>query len=197
MHTNVQLSTLESKRLILRPLQTTDAEAMTTLLQDPVIARWTLRLPWPYTLDDARHFIALQTDDEHAGMALNWGIVERVSDRLTGVVGLHGIDTAAGRAELGYWMGEPYRGKGYTTEAARRIVSWAFETAGFERIQATYFVGNDASATIMRKIGMTHEGLLRGYARKYDHLHDVHLYAVLRDDSSWMSTKEQDCRNGY
>ena len=188
----IRISALETRRLRLRPLRMEDAEAITALLQDPEIDRWTKRLPWPYTLQDARSFISRQQEDEQATAAVNWGIVEAETDAFTGMIGLHDIERIASRAELGYWMGEPYRGRGYATEAARRVIAWAFELAGFHRIQASHFPGNEASAAVMRNAGMTFEGVLRGYTAKNDRWLDAHLFAVLRDDEAWTRSIEQD-----
>jgi ribosomal-protein-alanine N-acetyltransferase len=116
---------------------------------------------------------------------------EKAPDRLAGTFGLHDVQPDRGRAELGYWIGESFRGKGYTTEAARRVLSWAFEVADFERIQATYMPGNDASAGVMRNIGMQPEGLLRGYGFKNGEHFDLYLQAVLKGDSTWSSTDKQ------
>ncbi len=191
MDEGISIERMETPRLILRPLEMTDAGALTALLQDPEIARWTLRLPWPYTIDDARSFISRQSAGDSAPEAVNWAIVEKATGALTGMIGLHDVEWQSRRAEIGYWMGESFRGKGYTTEAARRVVSWAFETGKLERIQATHFPGNEASAGVMRKIGMAPEGVMRGHAYKNGQFHDSHLYAVLRSDSTWMTTMEQ------
>lgn len=182
---------LETQRLRLRRLQSSDAEPMTALLQDPVIAQWTSALPWPYTFEDALAFIHRQADADREGTSFVWGIVEKRTDSLAGTIGLHDVERGTRRAALGYCIGEAFRGRGYMTEAARRVLSWAFETAGFERVQATYFPGNDASAAVMRKIGMQPEGLLRGYVLKNGQYRDLYLQAVLRGDSTWMTTEAQ------
>jgi len=188
---NARVVPLETLRLRLRPLQMCDAEPMTALLQDPVIAEWTSALPWPYAIEDAYAFIASQTDPDRDGTSFVWAIVEKATDSLAGTIGLHDIELGQRRAALGYWMGEAFRGRGYMTEAARRVISWAFETAGFERVQATYFPGNAASAAVMRKIGMQPEGLLRGYGFKNGQYRDLYLQAVLRGDPTWMTTEAQ------
>ncbi len=182
---------LETPRLRLRSLQIEDAESLTALLQDPVIARWTASIPWPYTIEDARSFISMKMAEQDLPTGYVWGIIDKSSNVIMGTVGLHDPNFVRGRAELGYWIGEEFRGHGYTTEAARRVLSWAFEDAGFERIQATYLPGNDASAGVMRNIGMQQEGVLRGYGSKNDQPVDLVLNAVLRTDTTWSSTATQ------
>jgi RimJ/RimL family protein N-acetyltransferase len=191
MNGNVRISVLESPRLRLRPLQLDDAEELTAQLQDPVIARWTNSIPWPYSIDDARTYLTTRAAADETGESFVWAMVEKAPERLAGTIGLHDVQPDRGRAELGYWIGESFRGMGYTTEAARRVLSWAFEVADFERIQATYMPGNDASAGVMRNIGMQPEGLLRGYGFKNGEHFDLYLQAVLKGDSTWSTTDKQ------
>ena len=191
MNKDVRISVLESPRLQLRPLRLDDAEPITALLQDPTIARWTNSIPWPYSIDDAHAYLSTRAEADAHGESFIWAVVEKESDALAGTIGLHDVDLKSGRGELGYWIGEPFRNKGYTSEAARRVLSWAFEIAGFYRIQATYFPGNDASAGVMRNIGMQPEGLLRGFGFKHGEHLDIYLQAVLQTDATWLSTKQQ------
>ena len=191
MNESVRISVLETPRLQLRPLRLEDAEQITSLLQDPTIARWTNSIPWPYSIDDAGSYLSTRAEADAKGDSFVWAIVEKREGLLAGTIGFHDVHADRGRAELGYWIGEPFRGKGFTTEAARRVVSWAFEGAGFERIQATYMPGNDASAGVMRNIGMQPEGLLRGYGFKNGEHLDLYLQAVLKGDATWLSTDQQ------
>ncbi len=191
MNDRLRISVLESPRLRLRPLGPDDAEPITALLQDRTIAHWTNSIPWPYSIDDARAFLAIRAEADERGDSFVWGIEERSAGALTGTIGFHDVHFDRGRAELGYWIGEPFRNRGYTTEAARRVISWGFEIAGFERIQATYMPGNDASASVMRNIGMQPEGLLRRYGFKNGQHFDLSLQAVLKSDTTWLSTEQQ------
>jgi RimJ/RimL family protein N-acetyltransferase len=191
MNQDVRISWLETRRLRLRPLELSDAEQITRLLQDPTIAKWTNSIPWPYSIDDARRYLETRVAANETTDSFGWGIVEKESDTLVGAIGLHDVRADRSSAELGYWIGKDFRGRGYTTEAARRVLSWAFETAEFYRIQATYVPGNEASAGVMRNIGMQPEGLLRGFGYKNGEHLDLYLQAVLRDDPSWRSTEAQ------
>ena len=66
------------------------------------------------------------------------------------------FDAEDGRCEIGYGIGSPYWGKGYTTEAVKCFVAHLFEM-GFNRVYASFFVGNDASRRVMEKCGMTYD----------------------------------------
>ncbi len=191
MKSDLRIEVLETPRLILRPYAMDDAEPLTELLQDPEIYRWTNSIPFPYTLEHAHEFLAIREAEDVTGESFVWAITDRENGRLLGAMGLHDVQHDRGRAELGYWLGEAYRGKGFATEAARRVISWCFEVGGFHRIQATYLPGNVASAGVMRNIGMREEGLLRGYGFKNGQHDDLYLQAVLWNDPTWTSTEDQ------
>ena len=90
------------------------------------------------------------------------------------------------RAEIGYWLGVPYWGQHYMSEAARRVVAFGFTALGLNRIEATCFPWNPASAGVMRNSGMTYEGRLRAYVCKQGKAEDIEMYAILRDE--WESS---------
>ncbi len=191
MKADLGIEVLETQRLILRPFIRDDAERLTELLQDPEIHRWTSSIPFPYTLDHAHEFILMRGSEDSSPDSFVWAITEREDGAIIGAMGLHDVMPDRGRAELGYWLGEEYRGLGYATEAARRVLSWCFEVGQIHRVQATYLPGNLASAGVMRNIGMREEGMLRGYGFKNGKHHDLYLQAILRDDPTWISTEDQ------
>src|SRR5229473_1985998 len=115
------------------------------------------------------------------GSGLRLGIVVRESDTLCGGVGLR-IEPDHHRAELGYWIGVPHWGKGYATEAAGAMVKYGFETLGLHRIFASHFANNSASARVLRKIGMRHEGSQRGHILKWGEFLDIEMYGMVASD---------------
>ena len=92
------------------------------------------------------------------------------------------IQTADERAELGYWVGKPFWGQGYCTEAAQAVIAYGFQTLGLNRIQAHHFGRNPASGRVMQKLGMRYEGLERQYHKKWGQFEDGLGYAILRED---------------
>jgi ribosomal-protein-alanine N-acetyltransferase len=98
-----------------------------------------------------------------------------------GAVGLI-LAPAHDRAELGYWIGAPYWGRGYATEASRAVVRWGFEGLGLRRIHASHFPRNPASGRVLEKLGMRHEGTLRQHVKKWDEYLDLESYGLLADE---------------
>ena len=85
-------------------------------------------------------------------------------------------------AELGYWIGVPYWGQGYATEASRELLRYGFEDLGLHRIFASHFKHNPASGRILVKLGMRYEGCQREHLRKWDRFVDSELYGILRQE---------------
>jgi len=134
--------------------------------------------PHPYTEADAQNFIAGTQEEFSSGSGLRLSIVLRESDTLCGGVGLR-IEADHRRAELGYWIGVPYWGRYYATEAAAAMVNYGFDTLGLHRIFAGHVANNLASARVLQKIGMRHEGCQRGHILKWGEFLDLELYGIL------------------
>jgi ribosomal-protein-alanine N-acetyltransferase len=169
---------LQTDRLTLRPSTVSDIPALIPLIGAREVAATTLRIPFPYTEADARDFIAATEEDLSTGNELRLAIILRESDSLCGGVGLR-IEAEHRRAELGYWIGVPYWGKGYATEAARAMVKHGFDSLGLHRIFAGHVAGNLASARVLKKIGMLHEGCQRSHNLKWGEFLDLELYGML------------------
>jgi RimJ/RimL family protein N-acetyltransferase len=174
---------LETERLALRPPRLEDAGALATLANDRRIAENTLRLPHPYALADAQAFITTANagDDE---------TVFLITARAGVVLGACGIATLDGETpEIGYWLGVPFWGNGYATEAARALIDHAFGDLGYEVLQGGARVSNPASRRVLEKCGFqwTGVGLYRIRALKssapIDRFRlDRGLWAIARED---------------
>ncbi len=97
---------------------------------------------------------------------------------------LVGIDAANERAELGYWVGKPFWGHGFATEAGRAAVAFAFDTLELKRVFASAIAENAASKRVLEKIGMRHEGVQRAHICRFGVTSDLELYGVLRGEDS-------------
>jgi RimJ/RimL family protein N-acetyltransferase len=168
---------LQTDRLILRPYSAQDIPDLVALIGAREIAATTLRIPHPYTEADARDFLATIGQSDN----LNLAIVLQSDNHLCGGIGLR-PDHANHHAELGYWIGVPYWGHGYATEAARALVQHGFEALNLTRIYAFHFKHNPASGRVLQKIGMRHEGCQRAHIYKWGQLIDLELYGLLRSE---------------
>jgi ribosomal-protein-alanine N-acetyltransferase len=171
------LPTLETARLRLRPYDEADIAELVPLIGAREVAATTGRIPYPYTEQDARDFLALIRDDDE----FRFAVILREGGRMCGGVGLRPAAQHQ-HAELGYWIGVPYWGNGYATEAARELLRYGFENLRFHRIYASHFKNNVASARVLKKLGMRYEGCQRGHVRKWDQFIDLELYGLLRQE---------------
>jgi RimJ/RimL family protein N-acetyltransferase len=141
---------LESERLNLRPPRPWDMEDMAVWLGDFDVSRMLARVPHPYTEDHAEEFLAMAPDGRHV-----FAIERRADGRFLGMIGLHPGD---GGHEMGYWLGKPYWGQGYATEAAGRMLHYAFGHVGLDTVRARWFHDNPASGHVLAKLGGRHGG---------------------------------------
>ncbi|MEM9351916.1 MAG: GNAT family N-acetyltransferase [Planctomycetota bacterium] len=162
----------------LRPLATEDAESLAGLANNRRVAdNLRDRFPHPYTVADAEEFIALVGENEPQTV---YGI--EVDGRAVGTIGLElGQDVERLSAELGYWIGEPYWGRGIISDAIPAVVDDAFERLGLSRLIAVVFDCNPASARVLEKSGFYHEATLQRSAVKNGKVIDRWLYARLKD----------------
>jgi [ribosomal protein S5]-alanine N-acetyltransferase len=173
-------TTLETARLKIRPYSEADITELVPLIGAREVAATTGRVAHPYTVEHAKKFLAAIEVDPEVRMA----VTLRSDGRLIGGVGLRIVEQHR-HAELGYWIGVPYWGNGYATEAAREMLRYGFEELQLHRIFASYFKGNDASGRILEKLGLRYEGCQREHVCKWDQFSDLELYGILRKD--WQS----------
>ena len=143
---------IRTTRLVLRQLTTDDLPDVATLAGDWGIASMTARIPYPYTLADARQWL----DGLEEGEVVR-AIATPVDGRLLGLTGY--LPSRDGRrAEIGYWIGRPYWGNGYATEAASALIAFGFTSAGFEALTCCHFSDNPASRRVIEKLGFKATG---------------------------------------
>jgi ribosomal-protein-alanine N-acetyltransferase len=176
-----EIPTFHTERLILRPFRLTDAAMVQRLAGDMDIADTTVNIPHPYKDGMAEDWISKHSEafDKLEGLAL--AITQRVDGSVVGAISLMAI-AKGHQAELGYWIGKPYRNKGFCTEAARSLMRYAFADLGLHRVHASHFSRNPASGRIMSKLGMQHEGTRRHHIRKWDKYEDLELYGILKEE---------------
>jgi len=172
---------LRTPHLLLRSFQRGDIPAIVRLAGAREIAATTMNIPHPYTEEDAQSFFAHADDDFRAGRSVSFAVTISPGGELRGAVGL-AIAPAQERAELGYWIGVPYWGQGFATEAASAVMEFGFETLRLHRIYASHFAGNAASQRVLEKIGMRHEGLSRQHVRKWNRFIDLENYGLLASE---------------
>ncbi len=167
---------LHGSGFVLRPYQKGDETSIAKHINDPDIARNTAAIPYPYTLEMAREWIA-KCQRNALKKPLEDLVFAIVVDRfVVGAIGLHHIE-AKHKCELGYWLGRAYWGRGIVTAAVRLVTDYAFERLHLRRVCAKVFPYNPASMRVLEKAGFTLEGIMKKSHKKDGKLLDEHLYA--------------------
>jgi len=163
----------------IRSFRPSDAESITKHISTYSVACNMLRIPHPYSLQDAEHWIGIATKKDPQ---TNFGIA--IDDQIVGGIGLavnpSGVAACAHSAEIGYWLGETFWGRGIVTEALNAVSEWAFRELNLVRLCAHVFARNAASVRVLEKTGYAFEGrLLAHYFRESEFI-DGLLYAKVR-----------------
>ncbi|MFN0109247.1 MAG: GNAT family N-acetyltransferase [Blastocatellia bacterium] len=136
------------------------------------------RFPHPYTIEDATYWIEIAREESPP---TNFAIV--VEGKAVGGIGLmFRDDINRCRAEIGYWLGEAYWGRGIVAEAVRAVTTWAFDNFDLASIYAGVLEWNPASARVLEKAGYTFEARLRKAMIKEDIVMDELVYSVTREE---------------
>ena len=175
------MRSIETERLFLRKLTQTDADRIEELAGDYDVAKTTLNIPHPYPKGAAKDFIERTLLAEDDGEIHTYAIVEKRENNVIGIIGIK-LTLTHERGELGYWIGKPYWGMGFGTEAARAIVAMGFETLHLHKVFARAITTNPGSWRIMEKIGMTHEGTLKQHETRWGQFFDLVYYGILKDE---------------
>jgi len=160
----------------LRDYAIADTERFAELANNENVSRYLIyTFPYPYTRQDAAQWIA-------TGARANNAVTQAIEYRGE-FVGTIGITPQTGwkahSAEIGYWIGEEYWGRGIATAALRAMSETAFSTLGYKRLFAPVLGPNKASMRVLEKCGYSLEGILKREVSKDGSYYDGHYYARL------------------
>ena len=157
-----------------RPWTAEDLEPLVRHADNPRVSAYLRDIfPYPYTLDDGRRFLAFA-----AAQTPPTALAIEVAGRAAGGVGVTpGSGNERCTAEIGYWLGEPFWGRGLAAEAVQLVTAYAVETFALVRLQAFVVTGHTRSCRVLEKAGYRLEGHMRKSFMKQGVMHDQALYA--------------------
>jgi len=183
-NTNLLLIThsrVEGERILLRPFSMDDAEDLYEFTSDEETTRFIYA---PHKdLDHTKRVLANYYLEEPIG---KYAIVLKETNKMIGLVEFRVHEETQG-GDLGYTLSRHYWGNGYMTEAGKLILDLAFNVIGVERVYAATDIRNTASAKLMSRLGMTHEGTLRKNHMVKGELTDSVHYSILKEEYVGMS----------
>lgn len=172
---------IETNRLILRAFTLSDAPGVQRMAGDEDVARNTLAMPFPYLEGMADTWIATHRQEFDERKSVILAITLRENNILAGAVGL-GLQLPYSYAELGYWIGREFWGKGYCTEAVRAVIDFGFYQLKLHKIFASHFSNNPASGKVMMKAGMKYEATLKSHMLHWGEHKDLVYYGIWRKE---------------
>jgi [ribosomal protein S5]-alanine N-acetyltransferase len=163
--------------LCLRPFRIKDAKRLAKLAGVSSVVRYTLGIPLPYSVEAAHDWIVGLAARFEGGIELIYALSLR--GHLVGSIGLT-FEAEHQRAEIGYWLGEPYRGRGLTRAAVAALCDFAFMAHNLTRIYGLCFPDNSASHAVLRAAGFRREGKLRSHIVKDGRALDALVFGLTR-----------------
>lgn len=192
MHKDINIS-LESERVLLRPLSLSDEQALQEIADDDSL--------WIYGLHDLSQagelnkYIQKALLDVEKGTAAVWVIIDKKTDKLVGSTRLAEISWKDGRGQIGWtWIDRDFQGGGLNKEMKFLILNYAFEVLGLNRVEFKADERNHQSRQALLNIGATREGVLRQHMKNHDgYIRNTVYFSILK--SEWDTVKQQYFKN--
>jgi ribosomal-protein-alanine N-acetyltransferase len=176
------LPILQGERCLLRAYEAADAAAMQALADNPKVSYNLFEgFPLPYLAEHAEAWCGHEANSGTFGYV--WAIT--VDGVLAGTVGVQPLQGSGNRcnAEIGYWLGESWWGRGIASDAVRQATDWAFAALPqIMRIYASIYARNEASQSTARKCGYVREGLQKQAVIKHGQVIDLTIWATYRTE---------------
>jgi RimJ/RimL family protein N-acetyltransferase len=174
---------LRGRLSIVRPWRNADAPSLVKYADNLNVARHLRdRFPHPYTAADARRFL----DSITIARPITTFAIDISGEAVGGIGFSSGTDVERFSAEIGYWLAEPFWGRGIAPEALRIVSDYAFTQCNVLRLFALPFADNVRSTRVLEKAGYTCEGILRSSSVKFGEPRDQALYALV--NTHWRQT---------
>jgi RimJ/RimL family protein N-acetyltransferase len=173
--------TIQTERLVLRPMDEGDIDALFEMCSVPEVVRYTPRPAMKERIEAEQMMERIKANFAR-GDAFQLGIERRQDRVVLGYCGLFSFHETSRRAEIGYSLDIRYWGEGYMSEALVAFVDYAFDGLGLHRIEADIDPRNAASARSLVRLGFTYEGLLRERWIVAGEISDTGMYGLLRSD---------------
>jgi len=184
-----QLPKIETDRLILTELEAEDIKDIVKYASNKNISDYTLNLPHPYSEKDAIYWINLAHQGLKSGTNYIFAIRLKEISQFVGGIGLT-VEKRFNRAEIGYWVAEPFWRKGIATEATKTIIDFGFNELGLNKLTSSHLAENPASGKVMQNSGMIKEGELKEHVLKNTKYQDLILYGITKKQSKKQKIKE-------
>jgi len=172
---------IKTKQFILRPFRMGDAKSVIKYAGDKLIARNLPNLPHPYTKKDAKWWLTRQINFRRQKNPEEVVFAIEINGEAVGSIGLHKINYKH-KAELGYWLGREYWGRGIMTNVVKKVVNFGFRDLKLNRIYARVFLSNKGSARVLEKNRFKCEGIANKDIKKGNKFVDAYIFAKIKKE---------------
>ena len=173
---------IETERLILRALESEDAENMfQNWSNDPKVTKF---LTWPANkeIKMVEDILNIWKSQYEKSDFYQRGIVPKKFGQVIGTISVVELDERLKKVQIGYCIGQKWWNQGYTSEAFAAIISFLFEEVGVNRIEAMYDLRNPGSGKVMEKCGLQYEGTLRQAGWSNSGIGDMAMHSILASE---------------
>jgi RimJ/RimL family protein N-acetyltransferase len=179
---------LSGKLINLREITTDDTTTIVNLI-DYEIAKYLYEVPYPYKIDDALNFIKSSHNDFKLRKAIIFGIeyknILESKLLLVGTIGIKDIDYVNKKANIGYWIGKQYQGKGIATECIKIVVNYAFDVLKLEESSASVFPDNNPSIRVLEKNGFVKAKEIKEYHPLSNRYRNSLIYTIINKNNKF------------
>ena len=173
---------LETERLILKPYEVAYADEIFEVVKQKEIADTMIMIPHPYPREVVDQWISYLHKSWEQGSAYEFAVFLKEDNRYIGNAGLVAVSKTHKNAEVGYFIDKNEWGKGYATEACKKIIEYGFLEHELNRIYSRCMVRNIASRKVMEKAGMVWEGRHKQEFLKNGNYEDMDYLAILKEE---------------
>ena len=186
-----QFPVLESPNLTLKKIEVEHLNDLFAIYSNDQVFQHCGIIP-KHNIDTVKNMIGHFERDYNKMTHIKWGIfLKNESDRLVGIIEACNFNKKIDMVTVGYFLAEPYWGRGIATEALSILIKFLFESVKVNRIQAEVMLANEASKQVLLKNGFLYEGTLRQanlWASKG--IVDLEIYGMLLDDFNKVMANE-------
>jgi len=156
-----------------------DARDVVAVLNNWNVVKNLSVVPFPYIIADANEYLKKITTEMKKKDRKNFVLTIEIDGKVSGAIGIHSI-VRGHKAEMGYWLAEPYWGRGIMSEVLKKFVPLAFKNFSLRRIYAKAYSFNKGSQRVLEKAGFAQEGMEKKGILKNGKFIDAYLYAKVR-----------------
>lgn len=136
-------------------------------------------------IDEAQRIIDSFENTYRSRRGIRWGITLKETDEFAGTLGLNNLNLWSKKAEIGFELAPLHWNKGISTEAVTEVLRYAFGELNLYRVGAVTYPQNKPSIQLLKRLGFSKEGLLRGYLHQNNQFHDAFIFSLLRTEWEW------------